>query len=172
MDIGVESMKLLKSLTRKSINVDSENALATRQQGMLQEVEKPTIVIPSQFHPERKLSHYLFVGRTYHDLCRNTFVEKVQHGYYAYERWFEWRTCAVAAAYAGAFGASSIEHPEFSYSMAVWRLSQLVGYDIGKYEITDPTGRTAPVAEAMIKLVDENYWNRIGVFELLVSKGL
>jgi len=171
MDIGVESMKLLKSLTRKSINVDSSSAPVTRQQGMLQEVKKPTIVIPSQ-HPDNKLSRYLFLGRTYHDLCRNAFVEKVQHGYYAYERWSEWRTCAIAAAYAGAFGASSIEHPEFSYSMAVWRLSQLVGYDIGRYEITDPTGRAAPVAEVMIRLVDENYWNRIGVFELLVSKGL
>lgn len=171
MDIGV-AMNLLKLLTRKSINIDSENPLAHRQHDQLQEVKKPTVIIPSQSYPDNKLSKYLFVGRTHHDLCRNTFVEKIQHGYYAYERWIEWKTCAVAAAYAGAFGASSIEHPKFSYSMAVWRLSQLVGYDIGKYEITDPTGRTAPVAEVMIKLVDDNYWNRVGVFELLVNKGL
>jgi hypothetical protein len=31
----------------------------------------------------------------------------------------EFRTCALAAAYAGAFGQKSIEKPEFSYSMAV-----------------------------------------------------
>lgn len=43
------------------------------------------------------LSRSLLLGRAYHPLCRQSFVEKVQFGYYAYERREEWRTCALAA---------------------------------------------------------------------------
>src|SRR5690606_4889556 len=99
-----------------------------------QKSEPIVINIPAS-HPRTQvntLSNFLRVGRLYHPLCRNTFVERVQIGYYAYERREEWRTCALAAAYAGAFGPQSIEKPEFSYSMAIWRLSQLVGFDIGQ----------------------------------------
>ncbi len=118
------------------------------------------------------LSYYLRIGRAYHALCRGTFVQRVQRGYYAYERREEWQTCALAAAYAGAFGPQSIEKPEFSYTMAIWQLSQLVGFDIGQHQVTGPTGRRGSVAEEMIKLVDENLWTRAGVAEWLASIGV
>lgn len=117
------------------------------------------------------LSNFLRVGRLYHPLCRNAFVERVQIGYYAYERREEWRTCTLAAAYAGAFGPQSIEKPEFSYSMAIWRLSQRVGFDIGTHQVVGPTGRRNNLADEMIKLVDDNLWSRTGVAEWLVSLG-
>ena len=118
------------------------------------------------------LSELLLTGRRYHELCRDTFVEKVQVGYYAYERRNVWRTCAVAAAYAGAFGAESIERDAFSYSMAVFRLSKLVGYNIKKVTIPLPSGEIVPLDEAMIRLVDEHYWTRQGVAEMLMDYGL
>lgn len=131
------------------------------------------ITLPAPLVSQRySLSNYLRLGRTYHALCRNTFVERVQIGYYAYERREEWRTCALAAAYAGAFGPQSIEKPEFSYSMAIWRLSQLVGFDIGQHQVTGPTGRLNDLADEMIKLVDENLWTRAGVAEWLASLGV
>lgn len=118
------------------------------------------------------LSNFLRIGRLYHPLCRNTFVERVQIGYYAYERREEWRTCALAAAYAGAFGPQSIEKPEFSYTMSIWRLSQLVGFDIGQRQVMGPTGRRNNLADEMIRLVDENLWNRAGVADWLASLSL
>lgn len=118
------------------------------------------------------LSNYLRIGRRYHPLCRHAFVEKQVVGYYAYERQLTYRTCAVAAAYAGAFGPAVIENPEFSYSMAVWRLSQKVGYDLDARPVQGPTGRCQPVAEEMMQLVDENYWNREGLVEWLESLDL
>ena len=117
------------------------------------------------------LSNFLQIGRLYHPLCRNAFVEKVQIGYYAYERRTEWRTCALAAAYAGAFGPQSIERPDFSYSMAIWRLSKRVGFDIGKRMVTGPTGRHNNLADEMIKLVDDNLWTRAGVAEWMATLG-
>lgn len=118
------------------------------------------------------LSRSLAIGRTYHPLCRGTFVQKVQHGYYAYERWTEWQTCALAAAYAGIFGPGEIEKPEFSYSQACWLLSQVVGYDPAKLIVEGPTGRRLSVAEEMVKLVDDNLWNRRAVAAWLGSVGL
>jgi hypothetical protein len=56
--------------------------------------------------------------------------------------------------------------------MAVWQLSQLVGFDIGQHQVTGPTGRRNNVADEMIKLVDENYWTRAGVAEWLASMGV
>lgn len=117
------------------------------------------------------LSNFLRIGRLYHPLCRNAFVERVQMGYYAYERREEWRTCALAAAYAGAFGPQSIERPDFSYSMAIWRLSQRVGFDIGQRQVVGPTGRHSNLADEMIKLVDENLWTRAGVADWVASLG-
>lgn len=117
------------------------------------------------------LSYFLRLGRLYHPLCRNAFVERVQIGYYAYERREEWRTCALAAAYAGAFGPQSIERPDFSYSMAIWRLSQRVGYDLGACQVVGPTGRHNNLADEMIRLVDENLWTRAGVADWVESLG-
>ena len=132
----------------------------------------PTPIVITAVSGTGLLSHYLRLGRTYHTLCRNTFVQRVQYGYYAYERREEWQTCALAAAYAGAFGPQSIEQPEFSYTMAIWRLSQLVGFDIGTHQVSGPTGRRGSVAEEMIRLVDDNYWTRAGVAEWLASIGV
>lgn len=150
-------------------------SLVTVQQMLpVQHKPDPVIIIipPTQPHTQiSTLSNFLRVGRLYHPLCRNTFVERVQIGYYAYERREEWRTCALAAAYAGAFGPHAVEKPEFSYSMAIWRLSQRVGFDIGTHQVVGPTGRRNNLADEMIKLVDENLWNRTGVAEWLASLG-
>ena len=127
---------------------------------------------PNQTEPKTgTLSHFLHMGRLYHPLCRNAFVERVQLGYYAYEQREEWRTCALAAAYAGAFGPHSIERPDFSYSMAIWRLSQRVGFDIGQRQVVGPTGRHNNLADEMIKLVDDNLWTRAGVAEWVATLG-
>ena len=92
--------------------------------------------------------------------------------YCVYEQRLEWRTCTLAAAYAGAFGPQSIERPEFSYTMAVWQLSQKVGYDIGKTIVTGPTGRQNNLDDEMIKLTDVNLWTRAGVADWLHYTGL
>lgn len=138
--------------------------------------QQPTPIIidlpPNQTQTQTNtLSNFLRIGSLYHPLCRNAFVERVQIGYYAYERREEWRTCALAAAYAGAFGPQAIERPDFSYSMAIWRLSQRVGFDIGKRQVVGPTGRHNNLADEMIKLVDDNLWTRAGVAEWVASLG-
>lgn len=163
--------------------VQQQNVILTQEWqeagGALVPVRPLPIIIPGYVSADLptsqangRLSHYLHLGRLYHPLCRNTFIEHVQVGYYAYERREEWRTCALAAAYAGCFGPREIERPEFSYTMAVWRLSQRVGIDIGKYYVTGPTGRHNTVADEMIRLVDDNYWTRTGVAEWLASVGM
>lgn len=133
---------------------------------------EPIIIhLPPQETQTQRLSNFLRIGRLYHPLCRNNFVERVQIGYYVYERREEWRTCALAAAYAGAFGPQSIERPDFSYSMAVWRLSQRVGFDIGQQPVAGPTGRRSNLADEMIQMVDENLWTRAGVADWVESLG-
>ncbi len=118
------------------------------------------------------LSNYLWIGRTYHPLCRHAFIEKRITGYYHYEQRILFSTCAIAAAYAGAFGPHAIERPDFSYSMALWRLGQKVGYDLAHCIVPGPTGRRQSVAEEMMQLVDEDLWTREGVAEWLASLGL
>lgn len=132
----------------------------------------PTIRITMPQSSPSILSYLLDVGRGYHAQCRNAFVEKVQYGYYAYERREEWRTCALAAIYAGAFGSESIQQPEFSYSQAVWRLSQRLGYDIGKRPVVGPTGRHNNLADEIMALNDVNKWSRAGIAEWLASQSL
>ena len=161
--------------TALTIHTPSSVTLSQPNQASLIPHKIDPIIIP-QFpdRPEPKtdvLSNFLQIGRLYHPLCRNAFVEKVQIGYYAYERREEWRTCALAAAYAGAFGPQSIERPDFSYSMAIWRLSQRVGFNIGERQVVGPTGRRNNLADEMIKLVDENLWTRAGVAEWVASLG-
>lgn len=96
-------------------------------------------------------------------------MERRMIGYYHYERRIEYRTCVIAAAYVGAFGPESIEEIGFSYSMAVWRLSQKVGYDLNTLMVYGPTGRCQPVAREIIQLVDQDGWTREGVAEWLES---
>lgn len=132
-------------------------------------IDMPPTVIPVD---TATLSNYLRLGRTYHPLCRHAFIEKRVTGYYHYEQRVTYNTCAVAAAYAGAFGPQSIERPDFSYSMALWRLGQKVGYDLNQRVVHGPTGRRQPVAEEMMQLVDENFWTRDGLVEWLESLGL
>ena len=132
----------------------------------------PVVTLPApvyfgQVSPLVKLAAFLAIGRTYHPLCRQAFVEKVQLGHYAYERRDEWRTCALAAAYAGAFGPQAIERPEFSYSQAIWQLNRQVGYNLDQLWVVGPTGRTATVYDEMVLLTDANYWTRRGVAEWL-----
>ena len=156
------------------IQPTSEVILAERPLPIPPQKPEPIIInlSPEQSQTSTEtLSNFLRLGRLYHPLCRNAFVERVQIGYYAYERREEWRTCALAAAYAGAFGPQSIERPDFSYSMAIWRLSQRVGYDIGARQVIGPTGRHNNLADEMIRLVDENLWTRAGVADWVESLG-
>lgn len=127
----------------------------------------PAPVYFGQYSPLAMLAGFLAIGRTYHPLCRNAFVERVQIGYYAYERHEEWRTCALAAAYAGAFGPQAIERPEFSYSQAIWQLSDLVGYDLNELHVLGPTGRVSAVCDEMVLLTDTNLWTRLGLVHWL-----
>lgn len=136
-----------------------------------QHVPPPVINIPSPA-PQRRLSDLLEAGRQLHPLCRNAFVERVEMGFYAYEKRTEWRTCALAAIYAALFGAASIQRPDFSYTQAVWRVSQRVGWGIGERMVVGPTGRRNNVADEMIKLIDENLWSRATVAEWLASEGM
>ena len=133
----------------------------------------PVITIPApiyfaNYSPLAELARFLAIGRTYHKRAEvGSFVEKVQRGYYAYERREEWRTCAVAAAYAGAFGPDSVERGEFSYSMAIWELGDLVGHDLNELHVLGPTGRVSAVMDEMVLLTDTNYWTRLGLVHWL-----
>lgn len=161
--------------------IDNPPTLLERRFGDMSIVQKssplvsvpptPIIITLPEAALNGRLSNFLRIGRLCHPLCRNAFVERLQIGYYAYERREEWRTCALAAAYAGAFGPESIERPDFSYSMAVWRLSQRVGFDIDQRQVVGPTGRHNNLVDEMIKLIDENLWTRAGVAEWLESQG-
>lgn len=136
------------------------------------EPQPPPVIIPGRGRENGRLSDLILEGCRHHELCRDAFVQKVQIGYYAYERREEWHTCTLAAAYVGAFGPASIERPDFSYSMAIWRLSQFTGFDIGNCDVYGPTGRWANVAEEMIALTDRDLWTREGVAEWLSSIGM
>lgn len=161
--------------TSLTVHTPTEVVVLEQERPSLIPYERRPVIInlpPNQTEPKTdSLSHFLHMGRLYHPLCRNAFVERVQLGYYAYERREEWRTCALAAAYAGAFGPQSIEKPDFSYSMAIWRLSQRVGFDIGQRQVVGPTGRHNNLADEMIKLVDDNLWTRAGVAEWVATLG-
>ncbi len=140
-------------------------------------IPQPDPIIIDIPQPRRRsqsntLSYYLEMGRRMHPLCRDSFIERVELGYYYYERRTEWRTCALAAAYAGLFGPRSVERPDFSESMAIWRLSQKLGYDLRTTIVYGPTGRCQPVIEEMIQLVDEDGWARDGVVEWLQTLNL
>lgn len=150
------------------VNSTSTNLIIQSEPGKESSLVAPSAGAATAVH-KPMLSHYLRIGRTYHGLCRHAFVEKSIIGYYQYERRVEFRTCAIAAAYAGAFGPTSIERPEFSYSMAIWRLSQQVGYDLEDLSVYGPTGRYQSVACELIELVDKDYWTREGVVEWLHS---
>lgn len=120
----------------------------------------------------RPLSELIEIGRQYHPLCRRAFIEKRTTGYYHYERRTTWYTCAIAAAYAAAFGREEVQQPCFSYSMALWQLAPVIGYRANEMTVTGPTGRTQPVSEEIMQLVDVNFWTRQGIAEWLASEGL
>lgn len=133
----------------------------------------PVITIPAPVYfghhsPLAMLAGFLAIGRTYHKRAEvGSFVDKVQVGFYAYERREEWRTCAVAAAYAGAFGPQVIEREAFSYSQAIWELSDVVGHDLNELHVLGPTGRVSAVMDEMVLLTDTNFWTRLGLFHWL-----
>lgn len=117
------------------------------------------------------LSHYLREGAKKHPICRNSFVQKVTTGFYHYEREVHFHTCAVAAAYVGAFGSEIVEDPHFSYSMATWKLGHKLGYNLQSTFVTGPTGRQNSIAREMMSLVDTNWWTREGVADWLEAMG-
>ncbi|MCA9946573.1 MAG: hypothetical protein KC449_23995 [Anaerolineales bacterium] len=143
--------------------------------------KKHVVLVPCLLRPKKKkpqtapqrerLSAFLETGRLYHPLCRQAFVEQVAIGYYAYEQQVEFRTWALAAAYAGAFGANAVERADFSYTMAVWQLSQRVGYGLEQTVVNGPTGRQQNIAKEMMDLTDINLWTRQGVAQWLSSIG-
>lgn len=118
------------------------------------------------------LGHWLAVGSQYHGPISDAFLGFQDSGYYHYERQRNWLTCAVAAAYAGAFGKESVEGDQsFSPSSAKWRLSHLLGVDLDGVVVTGPTGRTQPVLDEMIDLMDKDGWSREVIAEWLTSQG-
>lgn len=119
--------------------------------------------------PTRALAAFLSIGRTYHPLCRRTLIQRQVVGYYHYERHVVYKTGPLAATYAGAFGSQMVERPDFSYSMALWKLSQEVGCDLSQLWVNGPTGRCQPVIEEMTSLVDVDYWTRAGLVSWLES---
>lgn len=139
-----------------------------------------TLPVAPTVEPQERLSNFLRIGRQYHPLApRGCFVWQRELEPYGRDYYIALvgdhrpiHTCALAAAYAGAFGPESVERPEFSYSMAVWRLSQRVGFDIGQFQVVGPTGRHNNLADEMIKLVDENLWTRAGVADWVESLGV
>lgn len=109
------------------------------------------------------LARLILIGRQYHEAAGpGAFVEKIYQGYYGYERHTVYKTCAIAAAYAGAFGPKSIERPAFSYSQAVYTLSLLLNFDL-KQTVTDPAGGRGPLVVRIIKLTDVHYWDTAGI---------
>lgn len=135
----------------------------------------PLIHIPSVRRSNKRstpLSAYLAIGRQFHPLCRYSFIERIETGYYYHEKQVYYRTCAIAAAYAGAMGRHSIEQPDFSSSQAIWQLNQRVGYDMNQRLVIGPTGRTQPIVDEMMTLIDNDNWNRAGVVEWLRGEGL
>ena len=57
--------------------------------GELAQQQPAPVIIPGYVPTawlDQRLSTFLRIGRLYHPLCRNTFIERVQIGYYAYER--------------------------------------------------------------------------------------
>lgn len=133
----------------------------------------PVITIPapvyfSHHSPLAMLAGFLAIGRTYHQRAQpGSFVDRVEMGYFAYERRTEWRTCAVAAAYAGAFGMATVEQGTFSYSQATWELSDLVGHDLSQLYVLGPTGRVSAVMDEIVLLSDVNLWTRLGIVHWL-----
>lgn len=122
-------------------------------------------------NPFSWLGYFLATGRQMHDPISDAFVGYKDSGYYHYERRRNWLTCAVAAAYAGAFGAESIEEQRLSPSLVKWRLGHLIGVDLDTVTVTGPTGRTQPVLDEMISLMDTDGWSRAGIAEWLYSQG-
>lgn len=141
-----------------------------------------TINVPTRQLSGNSLAACLERGRHMHPLCRDSFIERHDIGYYHYERRTEWRTCAVAAAYAGAFGARAIEtavpvcSPARQMSLTgpsgsqmAWQLGQHLGIDLQNTAVYGPTGRRQPIANEMIALVDRDGWTRAGIVSWLQS---
>ena len=160
---------------KQPVRANSQTAVVPHRKRPVRR-QSPTVVNIPSYSPAQPtantLSTYMLVGAQYHPICRHSFIERVELGYYHYERRTEWRTCAIAAAYAGMFGARSVETSEFSISMALWRLKQVLGYDLRKTIITDPEGATGSIESACIRLIDVHGWSRPGVAQWLETEGL
>ena len=111
-------------------------------------------------------------GAAVYPLARNSFVDVITQGAYAYSKRVTYRTCVIAAAYVGAFGADAITQAGFSHSQAMFRIALRIGWDISKLSVTGPTGRQQMLDAEIVQLVDKNLWDYAGVIEWLAWKGL
>ena len=171
---------------RNTVAPVRSHPLARRPAPTLPTRQPIVINVPPAKRPLRKgtLSYYLERGRHMHPLCRDSFIEQVIWGYYHYEQRTELRTCALAAAYVGAFGAHTVESvaPACSPtrvmttgpagSQMIWQLSAKLGYDLRQTAVYGPTGRCQPIADEMIQLVDVDGWTRAGIVQWLQTINL
>lgn len=144
--------------------------------------EVETIPAPVYFagdSPLAKLAELLQIGRRFHDRApANYFVW--QRPYDRNRDYYEnlvgsnrpIHTCAVAAAYAGAFGPQAVEQSGFSWSEAVWRLNRHIGYNLDELLVVGPTRRQSTIYDEMILLNDANGWSRAGVAEWLPTAAI
>lgn len=97
-----------------------------------------SVMIDARERPanDAPMHHFLLYGCTLHAQALDSFVEVDDIGYYAHEKRTEWRTCAVAALYAGVYGRNVIERrhangtPIFSYDECAVLLASFFDIDI------------------------------------------
>lgn len=133
---------------------------------------QPTIIhMPTAQPALATLSELILAGRRLHKVCRGGYVRKIRHGSYLYERWDEWTTCALAAAYAGAFGAKAVERDDWSPDEAIWKLEMVLGYNVRTQRITSPNRYETTIEKEIYHLVDAKMWSREGVALWLITQG-
>ncbi len=143
----------------------------------------PTIVLkapmPNSVPTHQKLSQLILSGRQHHPQAVGSFVEQVTAGYYAYEQRTEWRTCALAAAYVGAFGPNAINE-RTGQSMVNAGLEPLIGYHPDMLTIAGPplpinggTAHHVRSVSATIQALNDNHgWTRLAIARWLAQQGL
>lgn len=134
------------------------------------------IIVMEQFgYTEECLSMFLEIGRMYHGYCQHYHIERTEYGYYHYERQEEYKTDAIAAMYAGAFGKKSVERTDtFSMSQAIYQLSERLNIDLFRVRLPSPINQNAivDVMNECNNLVAIDGWTRAGVANWLRKNGL
>ena len=99
----------------------------------------PAVVIAAQewsqlYQPQvihlQPIAHYLAVVWSLYDVARGKFVERVQHGFYHYERHEEWRICALAAIYIGLTNATPASIASTDFDMIEFGITRLTGRNL------------------------------------------